>query len=84
MLKTLSFLAIGLGIALFTGGRAQAQVSVNIGEPPVCPYGYYEVPPYNCAPDGYTGRSGFQEACSSVRDRGSMGPSTSMDMWIII
>jgi hypothetical protein len=22
---------------------------------PVCPYGYYEAPPYNCAPDDYYG-----------------------------
>jgi hypothetical protein len=42
MLKALGFLAIGLGIALFTGSRAQAQVSVSIGQPPVCPYGYYK------------------------------------------
>lgn len=30
------------------------------------------------------GRSGFQAAYSLVRDRGSMGLSTSMDTWIII
>ena len=59
MLKTIGFLAIGMGIALFTGDRAQAQVSVSIGEPPVCPYGYYEAPPYNCAPDGYYGPEWF-------------------------
>jgi hypothetical protein len=55
MLKSLYLLTVGIGIVLSTGNRAQAQVSINIGEPPVCPYGYYEVPPYNCAPDGYYG-----------------------------
>src|SRR5277367_1533514 len=36
-----------------------AGVSINIGAPPVCPYGYYEAPPYNCAPDGYYGPEWF-------------------------
>lgn len=26
----------------------------------MCPYGYYESPPYNCAPDGYYGPDWFQ------------------------
>jgi hypothetical protein len=39
--------------------NAPAQVAVSIGEPPVCSYGYYEVPPYNCAPDGYYGPDWF-------------------------
>jgi hypothetical protein len=38
---------------------AQVGVGVSIGEPPICPYGYYEVPPYNCAPDGYYGPEWF-------------------------
>jgi len=38
---------------------ASAQVSVSIGAPPECPYGYYEVPPYACAPDGYYGPEWF-------------------------
>jgi hypothetical protein len=25
----------------------------------MCPYGYYEAPPYNCAPDGYYGPEWF-------------------------
>ncbi len=56
----------GLGIAILSAGllvstahKANAQVSVEIGTPPVCPYGYYEVPPYNCAPDGYYGPEWF-------------------------
>jgi hypothetical protein len=41
------------------GSPAPAQISVQIGAPPVCPYGYYETPPYNCAPDGYHGPEWF-------------------------
>src|SRR5580692_10271467 len=37
----------------------QAQVSVDIGVAPVCPYGYYDVPPYTCAPYGYYGPEWF-------------------------
>jgi hypothetical protein len=47
-----------LGIAI-VAPKAQAQVSVNIGPAPVCPYGYYEAPPYNCAPYGYYGSEWF-------------------------
>jgi hypothetical protein len=43
------------GLFLATPRQGSAQVSVSIGEPPVCPYGYYEAPPYNCAPDGFYG-----------------------------
>jgi hypothetical protein len=30
-----------------------------VGPEPVCPYGYYEFAPYNCAPDGYYGPEWF-------------------------
>jgi len=36
-----------------------AQVSVNIGVAPVCPYGYFDFAPYNCAPYGYYGPDWF-------------------------
>jgi hypothetical protein len=41
--------------------KAQAQVSVgvNIGVAPDCPYGYYDVAPYACAPAGYYGPEWF-------------------------
>jgi hypothetical protein len=42
-----------------TAPRAQAQVSVDIGVAPECPYGYYDVAPYNCAPAGYYGPEWF-------------------------
>jgi hypothetical protein len=39
--------------------KAHAQVSVNIGVAPECPYGYYDVAPYGCAPSGYYGPEWF-------------------------
>jgi hypothetical protein len=42
-----------------TAPAAQAQVSVTIGPAPVCPYGYYDYPPYSCAPYGYYGPEWF-------------------------
>lgn len=41
--------------------RADAQVSVQIGPEPVCPYGYYDVAPYQCAPAGYYGPEWFND-----------------------
>ena len=52
-----SILAIIL--CTFTAGCGPTHVAVGIGGPPICPYGYYEVPPYNCAPDGYYGPEWF-------------------------
>jgi hypothetical protein len=46
------------GLATSACGPAHFGVAVG-GGPPVCPYGYYEVPPYNCAPDGYYGPEWF-------------------------
>ena len=39
--------------------RAQVSIGVQIGPPPVCPYGYFDYPPYNCAPFGYYGPQWF-------------------------
>jgi len=38
---------------------AQAQVSISIGVAPVCPYGYYDLAPFSCAPSGYYGPEWF-------------------------
>jgi len=38
---------------------AKAQISVEIGVQPSCPYGYYDVAPYSCAPYGYYGPEWF-------------------------
>ena len=48
----------GIGFTA-TAPMAQAQVSVNIGVAPDCPYGYHDVAPYNCAPAGYYGPEWF-------------------------
>jgi hypothetical protein len=39
--------------------EAGAQVNVNIGLAPNCPYGYYDAAPYGCAPSGYYGPEWF-------------------------
>lgn len=39
--------------------RAQVTVGVNIGPAPVCPYGYFDYEPYDCAPYGYYGPDWF-------------------------
>src|SRR5215475_13272642 len=39
--------------------KGQAQINVQIGAPPDCPYGYYDVAPYTCAPPGYYGPEWF-------------------------
>ena len=44
---------------------APAQVSVNIGVAPVCPYGYFDFAPYDCAPMATMGRIGLSGVCLS-------------------
>jgi hypothetical protein len=51
--------ALALVLLLAPAPRAQAQISVQIGPAPVCPYGYFSYPPYNCAPWGYYGPEWF-------------------------
>ena len=53
------FLALAGFAALAIPQKAQAQVSVDIGVAPDCPYGYYDVAPYACAPPGYYGPEWF-------------------------
>lgn len=42
-----------------TPKMSAAQVSVDIGVAPDCPYGYYDYAPYACAPYGYYGPEWF-------------------------
>jgi hypothetical protein len=54
--------AMAVAFLLLTpASHAQVGFSVQIGPPPVCPYGYYPVPPYNCAPYGYYGPAWFND-----------------------
>jgi hypothetical protein len=56
--KFLAFAALTATL-LSTAPVTPAQVSVNIGVPPVCPYGYFDYAPYDCAPYGYYGPDWF-------------------------
>jgi hypothetical protein len=49
----------GLAFLAASAPTTQAQISVNIGAAPNCPYGYYETSPYGCAPEGYYGPEWF-------------------------
>ena len=50
----------GIGL-IAIAPKAQAQVGVEVGVAPDCPYGYYDVAPYNCAPAGYYGPEWFND-----------------------
>jgi len=57
--KFFGFAALAV-FAVATGAtRAAAQVNFVFGVAPICPYGYYDYAPYNCAPDGYYGPEWF-------------------------
>ncbi|MGD0346402.1 MAG: hypothetical protein ABSA85_06575 [Terracidiphilus sp.] len=59
-IRLLAFAAMA-AFAITTGAsRAAAQVNFYIGVAPVCPYGYYDYAPHNCAPDGYYGPEWFR------------------------
>jgi hypothetical protein len=61
-MKTLRYFvlaAIAAACMMIGAPRADAQISVTIGAPPVCPYGYFDYAPYDCAPYGYYGPEWF-------------------------
>jgi hypothetical protein len=52
--------AIAFAVLLFVQPvRSQISVGVNIGAAPICPYGYFDYEPYDCAPYGYYGPDWF-------------------------
>jgi hypothetical protein len=57
--KVFALLTLAAGVLFAASPKAAAQVSINIGPAPECPYGYYDVAPYNCAPYGYYGPEWF-------------------------
>jgi hypothetical protein len=79
-MRGLTFLVLtavaGTGFTVITP-KAEAQVSVAIGVAPDCPYGYYDVAPYNCAPTGYYGPEWFTGTVSSALAPGFMALATS-------
>src|SRR5882724_10896900 len=54
-------LAAAVAVVGFTAAapKAEAQIGIDIGAEPDCPYGYYDSAPYNCAPYGYYGPEWF-------------------------
>jgi hypothetical protein len=59
---TFVLLAASAGLvftAISPKAEAQVGVEVGVGVAPDCPYGYYDVPPYACAPYGYYGPEWF-------------------------
>jgi hypothetical protein len=60
-LKCLAVAAVAGICLMMTAPKMEAQVSVavNVGPAPDCPYGYYDAPPYGCAPYGYYGPEWF-------------------------
>lgn len=57
--KSLGFLTLAIGLLTAGSAKAPAQISVGIGVAPVCPYGYFDYAPYDCAPYGYYGPDWF-------------------------
>jgi hypothetical protein len=57
-LEAFVFSAVALA-AMIPGSVAPAQITMGIGVAPVCPYGYFDYPPYDCAPYGYYGPDWF-------------------------
>jgi hypothetical protein len=57
--KLLALAAVTATCLTATIREAEAQVSISVGLAPVCPYGYYDVAPYSCAPSGYYGPEWF-------------------------
>ena len=61
-MKKTPYLFLPLLFAMLFAGTtepAHAQISVQIGPAPVCPYGYFDYSPYDCAPYGYYGPEWF-------------------------
>src|ERR1035437_11108512 len=54
-LKLVMLAAVAGCFLMVTAPKAAAQIAVEVGVAPDCPYGYYDAAPYNCAPYGYYG-----------------------------
>jgi hypothetical protein len=58
-LSTIAGAVLTVAAMTVTVSPVQAQVAVSVGVAPDCPYGYYDAPPYACAPYGYYGPEWF-------------------------
>lgn len=59
ILKSFALLSVMYLVGISSTSPAQVSVGINIGPEPVCPYGYFDYAPYNCAPYGYYGPDWF-------------------------
>ena len=58
--RVLAFSALAIALLCAPSiDPAHAQVAVDVGVAPICPYGYFDYPPYDCAPYGYYGPDWF-------------------------
>ena len=57
--RYLVFVTVVVGLFFTATSKTQAQISIQIGPEPACPYGYYDYAPYPCAPYGYYGPEWF-------------------------
>jgi hypothetical protein len=57
--KCLALAAVAAICFTVTVPKMEAQVNIEIGAAPECPYGYYQAAPYGCAPYGYYGPEWF-------------------------
>lgn len=76
--KLKAFSLAALAIALFCcvpSAPAQISVGIGIGGEPVCPYGYFDYAPYQCAPYGYYGPDWFNDGIFIGAGRWFHGPS---------
>ena len=72
--KFLMLAAVAGSCCAAVAPKAEAQVSINIGVAPVCPYGYYDAAPYSCAPYGYYGPEWFTSGIFVGADPWFHGP----------
>ncbi|WP_263384693.1 hypothetical protein [Granulicella arctica] len=74
-LKYLALAACAGLVSIAAAPVSQAQISINIGTPPSCPYGYYDYAPYSCSPYGYYGPEWFSGGAFIGAGRWFHGPA---------
>src|ERR1700728_2786242 len=74
-IKILALAAVATVCVIAGPPKTEAQIGVNIGVAPDCPYGYYDYAPYNCVPDGYYGSEWFNDGVFIGTGHWFHGPS---------
>jgi hypothetical protein len=75
LLKCCGLVTVAAGLLFVATPQSPAQISINIGAEPSCPYGYYDAAPYNCAPYGYYGPEWFSGGAFIGSGRWFHGPA---------